>query len=160
MGVVLNNFLESFCVQGAVGTQIRGNNGYGVRLDGMKVNNYARFELYGFSTTITNTNGYATIVVGSNSTPVEPSDYAWNNDITTLTKVSQNCIIADRDGRKVLRFLLQTTNDTSDDVEVSEVGVIICINGGNNVLIAREVLDTPITVKANGGAQVFGIDIG
>ena len=27
-------------------------------------------------------------------------------------------------------------------------------------VIAREVLDTPITVKANGGAQVFGIDIG
>jgi len=30
----------------------------------------------------------------------------------------------------------------------------------NLALLAREVLDEPITVKANGGIQVFGIDIG
>ena len=44
-------------------------------------------------------------------------------------------------------------------VPVKEVGIII-YRSGVSFLIAREVLGTPITVKANGGTQVFGIDIG
>ena len=67
--------------------------------------------------------------------------------------------ILDVDGTRKLRFTKTVSNDTAEDITVKEVGIII-FRDGVSFLIAREVLDTPITVKANGGTQVFGIDIG
>ena len=163
--MVLNNFIETFMYQGVFGTNIRGEQAYGKSLYGNPLGNYGQLQLNNFMSAIPTDNlgpGYVGVFVGSNDTPVTPDDYAWSNNIDTLTKVSQSAKIVTKNGNKVLRFILSVTNDTDEDVEAKEVGVIVKVNYGSNtsVLIAREVLDTPITVKANGGAQVFGIDIG
>ena len=163
--MVLNNFIETFLYQGVFGTSIRGEQAYGKSLYGNPLDNYGQLQLNYFMSALPTDNvgpGYVGVFVGSNDTPVTPDDYAWSNNIDTLTKVSQSAKIVIKNGKKVLRFILSVTNDTDADVEVKEVGVIVSINYGRNAnaLIAREVLDTPITVKANGGAQVFGIDIG
>ena len=163
--MVLNNFIETFMYQGVFGTNIRGEQAYGKSLYGNPLDNYGQLQLNYFMSALPTDNmgpGNVGVFIGSNDTPVTPDDYAWNNNIDTLTKVSQSAKIVTKNGNKVLRFILSVTNDTDADVEVKEVGVIVSVNYGRNAnaLIAREVLDTPITVKANGGAQIFGIDIG
>lgn len=119
-------------------------------------NNPSNFSLYG---------DYA-LVVGENDTPTSKDDYAFsldlNNSLTVLSTATSSILGAD--GIRKLRFTKTVSNDTAEDIIVREVGIII--SSGSNFsesdafLIAREVLDTPITVKANGGTQVFGIDIG
>ena len=93
--------------------------------------------------------GYFYIGLGTNATPVTPDDYAWDNDIADLTHNSWSLTTELKDGRKVMRFTETVTNNTDTDITVSEVGIIVQGNGtANTFLIAREVLDTPITVKA------------
>lgn len=118
-------------------------------------NNPSGFNLYG---------DYA-VVVGGNDTPTSKDDYAFsldlNNSLTVLSTATTSIISAD--GTRKLKFTKTVSNDTAEDIIVKDVGIIISTgnNSESNIfLIAREVLDTPITVKANGGAQVFGIDIG
>lgn len=118
-------------------------------------NNPSNFSFYG---------DYA-VVVGGNDTPSIKDDYAFsldlNNSLTVLSTATNSIISAD--GTRKLRFTKTVSNDTTEDIVVKEVGIIISLGSyseSNAFLIAREVLDTPITVKANGGAQVFGIDIG
>ena len=67
--------------------------------------------------------------------------------------------------KTVLRITKTVSNPTTEDIIVKEIGLIINLSNmgtetQNLALLAREVLDEPITVKANGGIQVFGIDIG
>lgn len=105
------------------------------------------------------------LAVGANGTPTSKDDYAFsldlNNSLTVLSTATSP--ILDVDGVRKLRFTKTVSNDTAEDIIIREVGIIICTgiySESNAFLIAREVLETPITVKANGGAQVFGIDIG
>ena len=106
------------------------------------------------------------LAVGGNDTPTSKDDYAFsldlNNSLTVLSTATSSII--DADGTRKLRFTKTVSNDTAEDIIVNEVGIIISTSNGFSesgaFLIAREVLDTPITVKANGGTQVFGIDIG
>ena len=101
------------------------------------------------------------LVVGENDTPISKDDYAFsldlNNSLTVLSTATSS--ILDVDGTRKLRFTKTVSNDTAEDITVKEVGIII-FRSDVSFLIAREVLETPITVKANGGTQVFGIDIG
>ena len=105
--------------------------------------------------------GDYTLVVGENNTPTSKDDYAFsldlNNSLTVLS-TNINCIL-DANGVRKLRFTKTVSNNTAEDITVKEVGIII-FRSDVSFLIAREVLDTPVTVKANGGTQVFGIDIG
>lgn len=105
------------------------------------------------------------VVVGGNDTPSIKDDYAFsldlNNSLTVLSTATNSIISAD--GTRKLKFTKTVSNDTAEDIIVKDVGIIISTGSyseSNAFLIAREVLNTPITVKANGGAQVFGIDIG
>lgn len=118
-------------------------------------NNPSNFVSYG---------DYA-VVVGGNDTPSIKDDYAFsldlNNSLTVLSTATSS--ILDADGVRKLRFTKTVSNDTAEDIIVREVGIIIGLGSyseSNAFLIAREVLETPITVAANGGTQVFGIDIG
>lgn len=118
-------------------------------------NNPSNFDSYG---------DYA-VVVGGNDTPSIKDDYAFsldlNNSLTVLSTATNSIISAD--GTRKLKFTKTVSNDTAEDIIVKDVGIIISTGNSsesNIFLIAREVLDTPITVAANGGAQVFGIDIG
>ena len=105
------------------------------------------------------------LVVGENNTPTSKDDYAFsldlNNSLTVLSTATS--YILDANGTRKLRFTKTVSNDTAEDIIVKEVGIIIGLgtySESNTFLIVHEVLDAPITVKANGGAQVFGIDIG
>lgn len=162
--MILNNFVEVFMTQGVIDTNIRGEKGRGVNTSGNGSTNYGRVYLNTYVDKVSSLNtgnfGQFTIALGTNATPVTPDDYAWGNSIDTLTTLGWSLTTALKDGRKVLRFTRSVTNDTDEDIVVSEIGILINVSYGNVFLIAREVLNTPITVKANGGAQVFGIDIG
>lgn len=105
--------------------------------------------------------GDYTLVVGGNDTPTSKDDYAFSLDLNnSLTVLSVNInYILDANGVRKLRITKTVSNDTTEDITVKEVGILI-FRDGISFLIAREVLDAPITVKANGGTQVFGIDIG
>lgn len=98
------------------------------------------------------------LLVGSGDTPATPGDYEWNNDISTVTGTSYSLGFADRNGRKVIRVTVTYANNTDTDIEVKEVGLIASY-GKTSYLLAREVLKTPMTIKANGGIQTFGMDI-
>ena len=104
------------------------------------------------------------LVIGENNTPTSKDDYAFsldlNNSLTVLSTATS--YILDANGTRKLRFTKTISNDTAEDIIVKEVGIIIGLgrySESDAFLIAREVLDTPITVKANGGTQVFGINI-
>lgn len=108
------------------------------------------------------------IALGTDTTPVTKGDYQFDHEITTLTYVSYSIGLAEKAGRNVLRLTKTVSNETEEDIVVNEIGVIISQPSQNTsatkmdrmALIAREVLSEQITVKANGGIQVFGIDIG
>ena len=105
-------------------------------------------------------NGEHCVVLGTNDAPVTVDDCEWKNDVTDLSTVSLSFSRATVNGNRVIRATRSVTNNTENDITIREVGFVVNGYGNKKVLIAREVLDTPITVKANGGAQVFGIDIG
>ena len=110
--------------------------------------------------------GDYTLVVGENDTLTSKDDYAFSLDLNNSLTVISRAIspVIDADGVRKLRFTKTVSNDTAEDITVKEVGIIISKGGvfseSNIFLIAREVLETPITVKANRDTQVFGIDIG
>ena len=162
--MLLNNFKEVLLMQGLVSTSIRGTKGLGKTLTGGSNNDYVTIQLVTHvnkKSELNFSNNRFCIVFGTNSTPVTVDDYAWDNDISTFTYNGWSLTTALKDGKNVMRFIQTVTNNTSEDIVVNEIGLIVSGNGsGNLFLVAREVLDTPITVKANGGAQVFGIDIG
>lgn len=103
-------------------------------------------------------NGDFCFVIGTDDTPVTKQDYAWTHDITDLTDSSGTVGCADRDGNRVFRVTRSYANNTSEDIEVKEVGLVFYTRD-IKVLIAREVLPEPVVVKANGGIQAFGIDL-
>lgn len=104
-----------------------------------------------------NSAGDFCLVIGSDDTPVTKQDYAWTHGID-LTDSSGTAGCADRDGNRVFRVTRSYANNTSEDVEVKEVGLVF-YTYSIKVLIAREVLPEPVVVKANGGIQAFGIDL-
>lgn len=98
------------------------------------------------------------IVVGSNPEPESRSDYAWDNNIDNLKCVSFNgCLVED----DAICFSASFVNLTNEDITVNEVGMIAKVYASTAaakpVLLAREVYKEPIIVKANGGAQTFGL---
>lgn len=105
-----------------------------------------------------NSGGDFCLVIGSDDTPVTKQDYAWTHDITDLTDSGGTAGCADRDGNRVFRVTRSYANNTSEDIEVKEVGLVLYTRD-MKVLIAREVLPEPVVVKANGGIQAFGIDL-
>ena len=105
-------------------------------------------------------NGEHCVVLGTNDAPVTVDDCEWKNDVTDLSTVSLSFSRATVNGNRVIRATRSVANNTENDITIREVGLVVNGNGNKKVLIAREVLATPVVVKANGGAQVFGIDIG
>ena len=97
---------------------------------------------------------------GSSDIPASADDYAWDHNISGLSSISWSVNIVIVKGAKKLRITETVTNDTEEDVVVKEIGLIVMGLSGNVFLVAREVLAKPITIKANGGVQVLGIDLG
>lgn len=100
------------------------------------------------------------LVLGDDATAAKKDDYKLGNEVTGLTAGVGDYIFNNDTGR--IRIYRTYANDTSNDIEVSEVGLVVRASanaGDKNILIAREVLDSKIVIKS-GGVQVFGIDIG
>ena len=98
------------------------------------------------------------ILIGSDDTPATPDDYKWEHNITSQVSVTSysNALLAD----KTTCISMSCVNSTDTDIEVKEIGLIAGINSGSKVLLAREVFNEPVIIKANGGAQTFGLRIG
>lgn len=112
------------------------------------------FREFVYSAKNYNHDGDFYIGLGTDDTPVTPDDYLWSHEIDTLDNGGGKftCV------NNKIRILRTFTNNTDSDIEVKEIGLIICM-AGKSVLIDREVLSQPYIIKP-GGAQVFGIDIG
>lgn len=105
-----------------------------------------------------NQDGDFCIALGSDDTPATADDYKWEHGVDNLTNSGYSHKIVNRNGNWVCRYTRTVTNDTAEDITVKEVA-LIQVFGGMKVMIAREVLDQPVTIKS-GGIQAFGIDIG
>jgi hypothetical protein len=109
--------------------------------------------------------GQFCLALGTNDTAPTKGDYAFANEITALNRDSYSMDTVGKGNKTVLRITKTVSNPTTEDIIVKEIGLIVSLSNmgtetQNLALLAREVLDEPITVKANGGIQVFGIDIG
>lgn len=93
--------------------------------------------------------------VGFGNTPVTESDYKLANsnavDTPTLTFIS-NGYVAQGTYPYIRNLTTTYSNDTGNDVTITEIGYAqkydSANSSANNVLLVREVLDTPIVVPA------------
>jgi len=93
------------------------------------------------------------IVIGSGTTPPTNDDYKLESQYNTsvFSYSSTSITIVDEEGYVVLRIIRTFTNVSGSSKTINEVG-LICRTGSPTVtnaliLIARDVLSTPITVE-------------
>ena len=111
------------------------------------------------------------IAVGSSDTAATEDDYILGNLITTLKQsaVPQVSLVYDAENTKLIaRIDLPLVNDTAEDIIVREIGRFASYyttatkgampsNSASTkrcVLVERTVLETPVTVPANGTATI------
>lgn len=164
--MILNNFkdwwygtVNSYTYSGRGAVSYKNIEGTTVNLRYDEVNNFLSTP-YGSLSDIDGNSGFHCLVLGTNNTPVTVDDCEWKNNITDLSTVSLSFSRATVNGNRVIRATKSVANNTENDITVSEVGWVVRDYSGQKILIAREVLATPVVVKANGGVQIFGIDIG
>ncbi len=125
-----------------------GNSGSGNRVAAGK-NKAIRFE--------------TTIVIGTGDTEVDFDDYSLANDITSMIlNATQTHVTAFEDEQFKTQYTLTGSNTTGNTFTVKEVGIIkpmYYLDNSNylnstNVLLARRLLDSPITVEDNGSFMV------
>lgn len=115
--------------------------------------------MYGFYPSDQDAYGGFWLELGNGNTPPTSGDYKMENKITELTPLAGDYIYNDTGAIRIYRSF---ANNTDHSIEVSEVGLAIRIqtdDGGKQILLAREVSASPITIEPN-GIQTFGIDIG
>ena len=99
-----------------------------------------------------NTMSSVTILLGTTQNPTEPNqdDYAMDNIDSSLTVVSNSSTVNDTkryESNTILTYTRTVRNDTDADITVTEIGLVLYPNGGSNYsLLAREVLEKPVTV--------------
>ena len=124
------------------------------------------------ATIMTNySNGSYGIAVGSSDIAVTEDDYILGNLITTLKQSAtpQVALVYDAENTKLIaRTDLTLVNDTAEDIIVREVGKFACYNTATTkgaipanvnsnkrcVMVERTVLESPVTVPANGTATI------
>lgn len=116
-----------------------------------------------FATTATNSG----IHVGTGNTAATENDYALESPITSGMSgvVTVNKFIDASTNNPCVTYNMVLTNTTSSDVVVKEVGfyqqVALGASAGatsttnRTILVDRTVLDTPVTVPANGNAAIY-----
>ena len=99
------------------------------------------------------------LVLGTGDTAATAEDYALEDDITaSLSNVTQSYTCgADDDSLKVV-YSISFTNSTGSDIVIREVGIETDVADTSRnkfqILTARQVLNTPITVPAGGGKVI------
>lgn len=105
------------------------------------------------------------IYIGSGNTPPTENDYALETPITGGLSASTPAVNrgADGDGNPYIAFTFTLTNSGATDKIVSEIGYFQYVSASyyNNslgyqtaMMLDRTVLETPLTVPANGTAAV------
>lgn len=111
------------------------------------------------------------IAVGSSDTAATENDYILGNLITTLRQsaMPQVALVYDAENTKLIaRIDLTLVNDTAEDIIVREIGRFACYNTTDTkgampsnattnkrcVLVERTVLESPVTVPAQGTATI------
>lgn len=99
------------------------------------------------------------LLLGSDDSPVSRDNYAWDHDITSLFSITSSSFVLLADN--TICISTACVNTTDADIEVKEIGWVASINTNvDKALLAREVFNEPVIVKANGGVQTFGLRIG
>lgn len=115
-------------------------------------NSYSSF--YSFSACndnymVSNGSGYS-FYVGAGTTEPQVTDYCLENPINK-SSLSYTDIFKekyfDSNGKLVVRLSRQFTNVTNERITISELAVTFGKGSGYPILLAREVLDLPITVE-------------
>ena len=110
----------------------------------------------------------AELAVGTGSTVPSSSDYSITNEdagLTTVTKTGTNDSATPSYTQDYIANFSKTyRNDTESDITINEVAIVtkpldIYGNPQFEVVIARDVLSTPVTI-APGEAYTFGMYIG
>lgn len=106
------------------------------------------------------------IHVGTGNTAATEDDYALESPVTSglAGTVTINKDM-DANGNPYITYNLVLSNSTSADIVVKEIGLYESCSCGNtvgatssserNFLVDRTVLDTPVTVPANGNAAIY-----
>lgn len=123
-------------------------------------NNIGGYCPLGYNRTFAN----LSVMLGSGTTEPDATDYTLASGISTsdLSVSVQKTFSADENGAHIL-LTISGQNNTGSDIDITEIGITmpICIAsptvGTRTLLLAREVLDTPITVAA-GSAYSFVYD--
>lgn len=123
-------------------------------------NNFDLFQLFG---------GKSKIVLGTGTTPVKYTDYTLESPITDgIAGVEYYVARSYNEENNTYEVIITATLTSSIDTTVSEVGIVKAIFDNDyyanfqnasyyyNVLAAREVLETPIDVKAG---ETFTVSI-
>lgn len=108
---------------------------------------------------------YGGIYIGSGSTPASENDYALETPIISGLSASTPAVVrsVDGDGNPYISFTFTLTNSTASDKIVREIGYFQLVNAGSynssggsqtSIMLDRTVLETPLTVPANGTAAV------
>lgn len=112
-------------------------------------------SLRAFATALNNSSKGSTFILGTGTTAPQESDYCLENRVTTFTIGSVSRDFTDTTGAMTLSAICTWTGTES---AISEIGLV----GGydnSNYLLAREVLETPITVN-NGDTFTVSMVIG
>lgn len=110
--------------------------------------------------------GSTGIQIGSGTTPATENDYVLENRIASgyvASSVTYNFNV-DAYGNPYLEYLFTITNNTQEDITISEMGYVqqcfaSSVQGASastkyNFLIDRTVLDNPVTIAASESAAV------
>lgn len=92
--------------------------------------------------------------VGTGNSAATAADYKLESEIdsSTLSLLSQNSSVSLRSGECRCDYRATYQNVSSEAVTISEIGLVRKCS--STFLLAREVLDTPITVEPNGTCTV------
>lgn len=95
------------------------------------------------------------LALGTGTTDVDPDDYCLDNDVTnSFSGVTTSLTTTYEQGKLKVIFAFNGTNASGNELTITEVGAILKNSDDNynavDYLVARQLLDEPIVVPANG----------
>lgn len=105
------------------------------------------------------------IVAGSGVTPPTEDDYNIETPISlNYTSVPVEALSLDNNGNPLVTLTIQATNNSNTTITISELGYFVGVGCNDtsgaasstvrSILIDRTVLDTPVTIPADGSATI------
>lgn len=117
------------------------------------------------SVSVDTTINYRGIYIGSGDTPATENDYTLQNFISSgINSTGTITHNVDANNNPYKAFTITLTNTTNSNITIKEVGYAISCYASNTfngstsmiyMLIDRTVLETPLTVPANGTAILY-----